>query len=180
MKIILKKIIYDFILVFLNYFVAYIPCWPLRKLFYLVFGMKIGRNTRINQRVFIYNPWNIRIASNTIINSFVILDGRGGLEIGSNTSISMRSVVYTASHRTNSELFEYYEKPTVIGDGCWIGVGAVVLPGSILADNTVIGATSVFRGSSEPNGIYVGNPAIFFKHRELKKAISLDFLEFFT
>ena len=52
----IKKLIYDLLLVFLNYFVARIPCWHIRKLFYFIFGLKIGKGSRINQRVFLYNP----------------------------------------------------------------------------------------------------------------------------
>ena len=34
---------------FINYFVAYIPSWTIRKLFYRAVGMKIGKGSRIKQ-----------------------------------------------------------------------------------------------------------------------------------
>ena len=135
----IKKLIYDLLLVFLNYFVARIPCWHIRKLFYFIFGLKIGKGSRINQRVFLYNPWRIKIGSNTIVNSFAILDGRGGLTIGNNTSVSMRAVLYTASHKTYSDTFEHFEKPTVVEDCCWICTNAIILPGSQIKNLAVIG-----------------------------------------
>ena len=177
---ILKKIVYDLILVFINYIVAYIPCWHIRKLFYLLFGMKIGKGSRINQRVFIYNPWGIIIGSNSIINSQCIIDGRGKLEIGSNTSLSMRSIVYTASHRTYSATFEYYEKETKIGDCCWICAGSVILPGTILRDLVIVSANSVLKGDTVEKGVYAGIPAKMINEREISERYTMCYREFFT
>ena len=125
----MKKIMYCIISLYINFFVAYIPSWVIRKFLYRLVGLKIGKGSRINQRVYMYSPWKITIGENTMVNSFAILDGRGGLTIGSNTSISMKSVIYTASHKSWSETFEAYKKSTYIGDGVWICVNAVVLPG---------------------------------------------------
>lgn len=47
----------------------------------------------------------------------------------------------------------------VIGDGVWIGVGAVVLPGVQIGDGVVIAAGSVVTKSVEPLSIVAGNPA---------------------
>lgn len=180
MKKIVRKMIYDLVLVFINYFVAYIPSWHLRKLFYMLFGMKIGKGSRINQRVFIYNPWNITIGSNTMINSLVILDGRGGLTIGDNTSISMRAIIYTASHKTFSDSFEYYERQTTIGDCVWICVNAVILPGSQISNLSIISANTVFKGAAEEKGIYGGVPAKLIKLRSIDDLYGLHYREFFT
>lgn len=176
----LKKIINDLVVVFINYVIAYIPCWSIRRLFYLATGMKIGKKTRINQRVFVYAPWRIEIGHHTIINSFTILDGRGGLKIGSNTSVSMHTTIYTASHETNSDEFEYYKEFVDIGNCCWICVNTVVLPGSNVADGVVIGANSVYKGNSITKGIYVGSPAKMVKKRKLDTYYTLDVNEFFT
>lgn len=176
----IKKLIYDLLLVFLNYFVARIPCWHIRKLFYFIFGLKIGKGSRINQRVFLYNPWRIKIGSNTIVNSFAILDGRGGLTIGNNTSVSMRAVLYTASHKTYSDTFEYFEKPTVVEDCCWICTNAIILPGSQIKNLAVIGANSVFKGTAEEKTIYAGSPAKPVRDRDIDGLYEIKNREFFT
>ncbi len=155
----MRKFLRCFIEVFINYIVAYIPSWVIRKSFYRLFGMKIGKGSRINQRVYIFKPWKISIGENTMINSFVILDGRGGLLIGNNCSISMRSVIYSASHRCSSDTFEYYEKPTIIGNNVWICVSAVVLTGAVISDGVVISANSVIKGITKEGEVYMGIPA---------------------
>jgi acetyltransferase-like isoleucine patch superfamily enzyme len=47
----------------------------------------------------------------------------------------------------------------VVEDGCWIGVGAIVMPGVRIAAGCVIGAGAVVVCDTEPNGVYVGMPA---------------------
>lgn len=53
------------------------------------------------------------------------------------------------------------EEPVRIGDGCWLGAGAVVLPGATLGRNVVVAAGSVVRGD-EPvpdHSVLAGVPA---------------------
>ena len=170
----MKKLICCFADAFINYFVAYIPSWAIRKLFYKILGMKIGKGSRINQRVYIFCPWRISIGTNTMVNSFAILDGRGGLEIGNSVSISMRSIIYSASHYSNSDCFECYKRKTTIGDYVWICVNSVVLPGAKLSDGTILSANSVLKGNTIKNGIYSGLPAVFIRNREFSNGYELD------
>ena len=164
----IKSFIRDAIYVFLNYIIAYIPIWFIRRFFYQLFGMKIGRGTRINMKCIVMSPWKIEIGENTMVNEYTLLDGRGGLKIGNSCSISMWVVIYTASHYANSSIFQYYSKPTQIGNCCWLGTRCVIMPGSTLSDRTIISVNSVYKGHSEENGIYEGNPTILKRYRALK------------
>lgn len=51
-----------------------------------------------------------------------------------------------------------YNRPIRIGKNCWIGAGAVVLPGVTIGDNAVIGAGSVVTHDVPPNVVAVGVP----------------------
>ena len=167
----------DFIL--LNYFVANIPCWWIRKVFYLLHGMKLGKKCRINMKCIIYAPWKISIGDNTIINEHTLLDGRGRLNIGDNVSVSMFSIIYTASHYSWSSKFEYYTKETVIKSGCWIGARAIVNAGSIMNENSILSAGSVLSGETLKDTIYTGNPASAVKKRELDGELDMKTIMFF-
>ena len=46
-----------------------------------------------------------------------------------------------------------------IGSGVWIGADVTILPGINIADGCVIGAGSVVAKSTQPDGLYCGNPA---------------------
>ena len=52
----LKSLVRDCIYLFVNYFIAYIPVWHLRKLLYLALGMKIGKGSRICMKCTIMSP----------------------------------------------------------------------------------------------------------------------------
>jgi maltose O-acetyltransferase len=46
----------------------------------------------------------------------------------------------------------------VIGDGAWIGGGAIVCPGVSIGENTVVGAGSVVTRDLPAGVLAVGNP----------------------
>lgn len=47
----------------------------------------------------------------------------------------------------------------MIDENSFIGAGAIVLPGSRIGKNCIIGAGAVVKGNIEDNSIIVGNPA---------------------
>ncbi len=66
-----------------------------------------------------------------------------------------------AGHPILPELREQaypYNLPIHIGRNCWIGTGAVILPGITVGDNTVIGTGSVVTKDLPANVVAVGNP----------------------
>jgi carbonic anhydrase/acetyltransferase-like protein (isoleucine patch superfamily) len=56
------------------------------------------------------------------------------------------------------------EDPVEIGSGSWLGAGAIVLPGTRLGRNTVVGAGSVVRGEFPDHAVLVGAPARAVRH----------------
>ncbi|MBQ4057553.1 MAG: hypothetical protein IJD40_01325 [Lachnospiraceae bacterium] len=149
-----------------NHFVNHIPSWIIRKFFYRLCGLKIGKNSRIKMNVIVYRPRDISIGSGTIINEGALLDGRGGLIIGNNVNVSMYAILYSGSHKSYSRTFEYYTSKTTVEDCCWIGTRAVVMPGSYIQRNSILSVNSVFKGKSDVGGIYMGIPAQLVKFRE--------------
>jgi len=51
------------------------------------------------------------------------------------------------------------EDPVAIGPGSWLGAGAVILPGTRLGRNTVVGAGAVVRGEFPDHAVLAGVPA---------------------
>jgi maltose O-acetyltransferase len=81
------------------------------------------------------------------------------ITIGANVRIAhdVRVVAHDAAVK---HLTGYTEVlPVVIGDGCYIGAGTIVLPGSTVGDGAVIGAGSVVRGAIPDGVVAAGNPA---------------------
>lgn len=50
-------------------------------------------------------------------------------------------------------------EPVSIGPGCWIGTGAVILPGASLGRNVVVAAGAVVRGEVPDHAVVAGAPA---------------------
>ena len=167
LKVRVHQFLEDLKYVLLNYFVANIPCWHIRKLFYRMFGMQIGKNTRIHMKCIILSPQRIKIGERTVINEHCFIDGRGGLKIGNDSSISVFSMIITGSHDMYSESFKYKSAPITIGNNVWLGARAIVLSKAEIEDYAVIGAGAVFMGLAKQNGVYLGVPAKWVKDRGL-------------
>lgn len=81
--------------------------------------------------------------------------------VGDCTLFGPNVVVATAGHPIDPELRSkayQFNMPVHIGKNCWIGAGAVIVPGVTIGDNTVIGAGSVVTKDIPSNVVAVGNP----------------------
>ena len=81
--------------------------------------------------------------------------------VGDHTMFAPHVTVASASHPILPEprLQQYeYNLPVHIGRNCWIGAGAIILPGVRIGDNSVIGAGSVVTRDIPANVVAVGNP----------------------
>ena len=161
--------------IFLNQIVSSIPSWTIRNFFYKCSGMKIGPKARIGINTVIISPKGITIGCRSVINDHCVLDGSGGITIKNDVSISAFTKIYSCTHKTDSDFFEYITNPIIIKNNVWIAANAMILDGSILNEISVIGANSCFKGVAEKGGIYYGNPAILRKKRMLDKEYKIDF-----
>ena len=81
--------------------------------------------------------------------------------VGDNTMFGPNVTVATAGHPILPELRAkayQFNMPVHIGKNCWIGAGAVIVPGVRIGDNTVIGAGSIVTKDIPANVVAVGNP----------------------
>lgn len=81
--------------------------------------------------------------------------------VGDNTMFAPNVNLASAAHPVLPELRErgyQYNAPVRIGKNCWLGAGAIVLPGITIGDNSVIGAGSVVTKDIPANAVAYGNP----------------------
>ena len=81
--------------------------------------------------------------------------------VGDCTMFGPHVTLATAGHPILPELRErglQYNAPVRIGRNCWIGAGALIMPGVTIGDNTVVGAGSVVTKDLPSGVVAVGNP----------------------
>ena len=82
--------------------------------------------------------------------------------VGDYTEFGPNVTIATAGHPILPELRGahplQYNLPVRIGSNCWIGAGAVIMPGVTIGDGSVIGAGSVVTRDIPSGVVAVGNP----------------------
>lgn len=64
------------------------------------------------------------------------------------------------------QLDKIKKRPIVIGEGCFLGANSIILKGTTLGKNVVVGAGSIVSGSFPDNVIVAGNPAKIIKENK--------------
>ena len=133
------------------------------------------------------------IARTSRVGPFCVIDGEGGkVIIGERCSVNASSwigagmssikigndvrigtgVKISCSHhnfdRTDIPIREQGIKNNcdiVIGNDCWIGMGAIICPNVVIGSGVIIGAGAVVVGNIPNNAVVVGNPAKIIKYR---------------
>jgi acetyltransferase-like isoleucine patch superfamily enzyme len=100
-----------------------------------------------------------------------ISPGDAKIYIGDYTQIAPNVGIIAANHDLHDNR-QHVHKDVVIGKYCWIGFGAVILPGVTLGDYTIVGANAVVTKSfSEGFCVIGGNPARKIKDLQLELCV---------
>jgi acetyltransferase-like isoleucine patch superfamily enzyme len=140
------------------------------KIFPFFYWQKIKR---INGRI----PWPVHKSSKIVkyknikrgtrnpgMNREIYIDARNGVEFGKNVWIGPKVSIISMNHDANEYTKYIKTEPIRIGDNCWIGAGAIILPGVQLGNHVIVGAGAVVTKSFTQNNIAIaGNPAKVIK-----------------
>lgn len=145
--------------IFLLHVFGYIPIHHVRRFFYRVAGVKIGKGSTIHMGTKFYDPKNIVVGKDTIVGEGAVLDGREKLTIGNHVDIASEVMIYNSQHDIHSGDFRPVSAPVVIEDYVFIGPRAIILPGVRLGKGSVVGAGAVVTKDVEAYKIVAGIPA---------------------
>ncbi|MBQ8884930.1 MAG: sugar O-acetyltransferase [Clostridia bacterium] len=104
---------------------------------------------------------HVHFGKNVYANFNLTLVDDTHIYVGDGTMFAPNVVIATGTHPILPELRAkgyQFNLPVRIGKNCWLGAGAIVLPGVTIGDNTVIGAGSVVTKDIPANVVAVGNP----------------------
>lgn len=149
-------------------YVGYIPSHHIRRFFYRVSGMKIGRGSTIHMGAVFYDSNGISIGRDSIIGENAVLDGRNKLTIGNHVDIASEVMIYNAEHDINDPDFKAVSAPVEIGDYVFIGPRAIILPGVKIGLGAVVGAGAVVTQDVFDFSVVGGIPAKIIGERKLK------------
>ena len=105
---------------------------------------------------------NIYLGANVFLNFNCVSLDVVEVTIGDRTQIGPAVQIYAADHPRDAKTRQSgleFGKPVRIGCDCWIGGGAIILPGVTIGDGAVIGAGSVVTRDVAVGPTVVGNPA---------------------
>jgi acetyltransferase-like isoleucine patch superfamily enzyme len=163
---------------------------------------KIGKNVQISTKASYYNCDQIEIDDYSRIDDYSVLSGKikigrfvhiapgclvaggeKGVIMGDFSGLAYHVIIFSQSDdysgltMTNPTVPDRYKREkklaVIIGRHVIIGTGSIVFPGVNIADGCSIGALSCVQKSTEPFGIYTGNPAIRIKDRK-KNILALE------
>lgn len=136
-----------------------IPYWPIHKASEIVHpeNIFVGINSTVGLRPGCY------------------IQGNGGLYIGNYVRIASNVGVMSANHDLYDHT-KHVNKEVRISDYCWVGMGAIILPGVTLGPRTIVAAGAVVT-KSFPEGYCVigGNPAKLLKTLDRDKFVPTKF-----
>ncbi|NNL99130.1 MAG: acyltransferase, partial [Gammaproteobacteria bacterium] len=140
--------------------------------------LRIGDGVVIQRRAVLHcggRAWSdyqggIDIGNHVVIGPGCYLYGAGTIEIGDYTHFGPGSMVMTQSGNAASPTRQsttpgHLVEPVRIGSGVWIGAGAVILGGTTLGDNCLVGPNSVVKGNYDAGTTLIGNPARVVRQR---------------
>ena len=102
------------------------------------------------------------------IGTSTYFDSLKSVTLGDRVVISSNVRFLTHDYSITTALIALGEKPATdiareckitVGNNVFIGLSSILLPGTTIEDNVIVGAGSVLRGHIPPNSIVFGNPA---------------------
>ena len=156
------------LMVFLLHVIGFVPSHLIRRFFYRIAGIKIGRESTIHMGARFYNPENIALGHGTIIGEGSVLDGRNSLKIGNNVDIASEVMIYNSQHDIEDSDFNAFSAPVIIEDYVFIGPRSIILPGVTIGRGAVVAAGAVVTKDVNEYEVVGGIPARVISERKLK------------
>jgi maltose O-acetyltransferase len=123
-------------------------------------GIDVG-TTQVEPGCFFFSD-QIEFGEYGWVNHRCYFDTREPITVGARVAFGMEVMVCTSTHEAGDRerrAGPYTSAPVRIGDGCWVGARALVLPGVTIGEACVVAAGAVVREDCEPHGLYAGVPA---------------------
>lgn len=123
--------------------------------------LRIGRNFKMRDggKIRVRKGATCIIGNNSSINCNNMIACHERVEIGNDVQLSPNVQIYDHDHDFRAEggvkAGKFKTSPVIIGNNVWIGANTVILRGTEIGDNCVIGAGCVIKGKYEDGSVIV-------------------------
>lgn len=129
-------------------------------------SMLFGKHCTLQSGSYVYGSRSgskVTFGDHVVLAGGGMLLGEGGIQLGDYTHLGP-GVTVTSQYgdsRSDSCRHDPVVKyaPVRIGNGCWIGSGSVIMPGTTLGDRCIVAPNSVVFGHWSDDTVLAGNPA---------------------
>ena len=121
--------------------------------------MKIGRNCEFAQGCDFeaHGTGSMEIGEGTYFNRYCMISAHDSVKVGKQCFFGPGVKIFDNNHKFSKEngvSTELSTAPIIIGDRCWIASGVIILKGTTIGNNCVIGAGCIVQGEI-PDGTLV-------------------------
>lgn len=123
--------------------------------------LNIGRKLKMHNgaKIRARRGGKIQIGSNFGMSNGCVVTAYENIKIGNNVMLGPNVLIYDQDHDYKAQggvaAMKFKTSPITIGDNVWIGANTLILRGSRIGDNCVIGGGSVIKGVYPSNSIIV-------------------------
>jgi acetyltransferase-like isoleucine patch superfamily enzyme len=135
-------------------------------LFRKVLRQNSGVKWAIHHTSTIHNPHKIKRGKNVYPGDSpgIYINAMNGIELGDYSNIGPNVGMISSNHDVVDNDKHVDATPIILGRFCWVGMGAIILPGVQLGDFTIVGAGAIVTKSyQEGYCVLAGNPARVIK-----------------
>lgn len=123
--------------------------------------IQIGRNCQIESGsdLQVHGNGKLIIGAGTYMNRYCMISAQDSVSIGDNCMFGPSVKVFDNNHKFSRQYgvaTDLKTAPITIGNNCWLASNVIILKGTTIGDNCVIGAGCVVSGNI-PNGSMVKN-----------------------
>jgi maltose O-acetyltransferase len=141
---------------------------PVRNLAWRALLRTCGTRVFFDRKVYVKFPWLVSIGSRVSVNRgcefYPDLASRSEITIGDDVYLAPHVRFHASGHDVD-DLETHVGAPISVGDGSWLGAGAILLPGVRIGRRCVVGAGSVVTKDVPDDSIAVGSPAQVIRTR---------------
>lgn len=122
---------------------------------------------RIDRKLKMHNGAKIRvrkggkleIGKNFGMSNGCVVTAYDHIKIGDNVMLGPNVLIYDQDHDYRAEggvaAMKFKTTPVVIGNNVWIGANTLILRGTTIGDNSVVGGGTVIKGEYPPNSVII-------------------------